>query len=435
MKDQGGDQPHAVLVGQDVERRLDLGVLGAVEGREERLQRAEVQGRQVGRRLDRPFSQGHPEEVQVMALQVGRPGDPDEAERRRGRGQHRVSAVEHHLGEDQQGGEGLPAALTEEIDEGLGPRPRRIGERHEEQLAARAVDRVAEGAVGPLEQERRAQPSAQSDPGRAHEEQDGQHPERAVKAEHAEQPVGQQELGDEGQQVQHHVDGGEELAELRRRYVLGDRALEHVVAEGEGDGRDEDQPGQAAHVRLAPQKVGGLDHGEGTAGGGRSGGRAPGPAQGQRGTESGQGHGRGGGKHQYRRRRAAGKEAGEPGARHRSQQAPGPDEAVDALGLGHRVHVPQDQPELQHRQAPDEAGPDVERVQTRRAAPRPGQPEDEGRGGEGEEQDGQAECTRPAARPGHLGEAHRHPGDDQVDPRQAGRGKAREEKRVASRLE
>ena len=79
------------------------------------------------------------------------------------------------------------------------------------------------------------------------------------------------------------------------------------------------------------------------------------------GRERGQGHRDRGRKHQDRGRSAAGEDPRQPGARHRPEQASRADEAVEPLGLGHRVEVPEHQPELQDGQAAHEPRPDIQR--------------------------------------------------------------------------
>ncbi len=264
VQDEGRDQPGPALLREEVHGRDHLPVVGAVEGGEQGLERAEVERRQVGARLDRSLSKRRAEEVEIEPLEVGGPGDPHERERGRGARQHDVPPAQHHLGKDQERGEGLTSTLAHEVDEGLGPRPEGVGQRHVEQLAAGAVERVAEGAVGPLQQQGRDEPAAQGDSGGAQEEQGRQRPESAVEAQDPEEPVGQQELGHEGEGVQDEVEGGEEGPEVFGGNVPRDHALEHVVAQGQGHGGDEHEDGQRPHVGVALAGAGSPPGGSGS---------------------------------------------------------------------------------------------------------------------------------------------------------------------------
>ena len=164
VEDERGDEPRAALLGQQVHRREHLVVVRAVEGAEEGLQGDEVHGRQVHRGAQRPLAQRGAEDVEVEALEVRDPRDPDERDRGRGPGEHDVAAREHALGQDEERRQRLPAPLPHDVDEGLRPGPDGVGEGQVEQLAARAVDRVAEAAVRALQEERRHEAAARAPP-------------------------------------------------------------------------------------------------------------------------------------------------------------------------------------------------------------------------------------------------------------------------------
>ena len=221
----------------------------AVQAGEHRLQRREVE-RVGAAHAHRPGAEGGAEEVQVVAPQLGGPRHPQDAQRGGGQGEHDVAAALADLGQDEQRGEGLPAALAHHVDDGLRARADAVGQGHEQELRPRAVERVAQGAVRALEEERGHHPAAQRDARGAEEDQRGQHPEGAVQAEDAHDPAEHDRLHPEREQVQHHVEGGEEVAQLLLRDLPRDRALEDVVGEGERDGGHQHQAAEHLHVRV-----------------------------------------------------------------------------------------------------------------------------------------------------------------------------------------
>ena len=160
------------------------------------------------------------------------------------------------------------------------------------------------------------------------------------------------------------------------------------------------------------------------------------PAERERRPGRGQAEDHGRRQHQGRRGGAARQQPRGQGADGGAEEAPRPDQAVEPLRLGDGEEISQDHPELQDGEAPQEAGPHVERVELERALPAAYQPEDEGDRGPEAEQPAEGEAPRgPAPAPGDLGESHRDEGDQQVDDRQLRGGQPRQEERVARRLE
>ena len=61
----------------------------------------------------------------------------------------------------------LAAALADHVDDGLGARAQAVGQGHEQELRAGAVQRVAQRAVGALQQQRGHQAAAEGHAGGA----------------------------------------------------------------------------------------------------------------------------------------------------------------------------------------------------------------------------------------------------------------------------
>ena len=195
VEDERRHQPRAALGLQQVDRGQHLVVVGAVERADQRLERGEVDRRQVERGPQRPLAQSHTEHVEVEALQLRHQRDPDERHRRGRAGEHHVAAREEALGQDQDRRERLSAALPDDVDERLRARAHARGERHEQQLGAGAVERVAQRPVDALQQQRRGEPAAERQARGAHEQERRQHPQRAVQADRLEQPAAEHAAG------------------------------------------------------------------------------------------------------------------------------------------------------------------------------------------------------------------------------------------------
>jgi hypothetical protein len=100
VEDQGGDQVAPSLLREHVEGSDDLGIVGAVEMGQQRLERREVHVLEIQPGPHRDPAQGFAEQVKVVDFQGGRdadPGDPQpnhhhakehEAVAERGRGQN-----------------------------------------------------------------------------------------------------------------------------------------------------------------------------------------------------------------------------------------------------------------------------------------------------------------------------------------------------------
>ena len=93
VEDQRGNQAHAALLGQEVDGRLHLRVVRAVEGGEERLERRPGRGR-AGRAGAAPCPRAaHAEEVEVVGAESSVQKIQTRLSAGRRRGQHHVSAV------------------------------------------------------------------------------------------------------------------------------------------------------------------------------------------------------------------------------------------------------------------------------------------------------------------------------------------------------
>ncbi len=417
VEDEGGNEAGAALLGEQVHGRHHLVVVAAVERGEQRLERGEVDRRQVDRGPQGPLAQRGAEHVEVERLEVRDPRDPHERQRGGGPREDHVPAAEDALGEDEERGERLPAPLAHELDEGLRPAADGVRERDEEQLVARPVERVAQAAVRPLQRQRGHEAPAEGDPGRADEHEDGQDPQRAHEADGPEEPAAHDELGEEREEVEQGVEPAEELPEPLRRHRAGHRALEDEVGERERHGGHEREHGEAPHVGVGPQDLDSLGKRAAPPGAHRrpaaraperEGGARRGEAEQRRGDE----HQRGGG-------RDPGHEPGGERPRRGAEQAPRPHDRVEALGLGDGVQVAEDHPELEHGQAAEQARPHVQRVEERDARPRGRRPEPQRHERTRAEQPAERKGPRrPPASPGHLGEDDRDERDQQVDDRE-----------------
>ena len=102
VEDEGGDEPDAPFLGQQVERRHHLDVVTAVERGEERLQGLQVQLGSVGVAAHGALAQRVPEQLQVVRAQVDGPGDPDHAQHGHRQREHDVAAAQHDLAQDEE---------------------------------------------------------------------------------------------------------------------------------------------------------------------------------------------------------------------------------------------------------------------------------------------------------------------------------------------
>ncbi len=213
-------------------------------------------------------------------------------------------------------------------------------------------------------------------------------------ARRAEEPGAEEDLRDQREEVQHRVEAAEERPELLVRDRPRDRALEHVVAEGERDGRHQHEDGEASHVGLALEEP--RRHRERRLRAGDRRAMPGGPSQRHRGHGGGEREHDGRGEDERRRREVLGDHVRRARARRGSNEAPRPHERVEPLRLRERVEVREDHPEPQHGEAAEEARPHVERVQLERAAPAPQQPEEE------RDRRARAEQAAERERPGHA---------------------------------
>ena len=345
--------------------------------------------------------------------------------------------MQGQLSEDEDRGQGLASPLADDVDEGLGPGTQAVGNRQEQQLGGGAVKRGTKRAVGALENEGGQQPAPEGHARRAQQEQARQHPQGAVQAEHAQQPAHRHELRGQGEHVEDHVEGGEERAQLRRRDVPGHRALEDVVGQRDRDRGDEHEAGKAREVRVVAHELHRLGQVR------RHGLRSrlgPGPlgaAQNEGRPEAGDRKRGRRGEHEIRSRQGGADEPCHAGSRHRSQHAAQSDDAVDALGLGDRVHLAEDEPELQAGQRAHEARPDVQRAQRPRVPPRAEEPEQERDCRAREEQLREAVRSGQPSRavPRTERQADRDHGHRQVHPGELGRREPGEKERVTRGLE
>ena len=202
IEDQGRHQVGPILRVQKIEGGDHLGVVPAVEGGEQRLERDEVQLRQPAPGLDDALAQGPAEHLHVVGPQLGDRGDPGHAEHDDEDRQDRVAAAQGQLGQDEDRGHRLPAPLPDHVDRRLHPRAQAVGDGQEEQLGAGAVERGTQGAVGPLHEHGGHEAAPHHDPARPPEHQERQRPQRPVHVEHPEDPAHQHDLHEQGEDAQ-----------------------------------------------------------------------------------------------------------------------------------------------------------------------------------------------------------------------------------------
>ncbi len=299
------------------------------------------------------------------------------------------------------------------------------------------MQRVAQGAVAALDDQRGGHAGGSREADAAGGEQDRQHGERAERVEAAQRRLHQADLDQQRGGVERGVDQGEELGQLARADRGGGRALEQVVGHRRDRRRRRGQRDQPPGVGVVEREAGRVGQGAQLAralrrlAGGRA--RLAQPARRQR--RRGEPGGRQ--QHQVVRADRAGQRAGRGAAGGGAQHAAQADRRVQALGLRDAERAAQQGPELQQRDCRDHAGPDVERVEPGGAQLRQERPEGERAGG------GRGDpCAQRRARPQgardprvQLHRGQRGGGDGQVDQRQARGRDGGQKQRVARRLE
>ncbi len=147
VQDESGDELCASFLGQEVEGRDHLAVVPAVQGREERLERPEIQLGQLPRCLDRPFPESLAKEIDVVGPELHRRRDPHHGQGGGRPSVDRVVAVDHQLAHDEDRRDRLSAPLTHDVDQGLDAGPKAVREGKEQELGRRAVKRRAQRSV------------------------------------------------------------------------------------------------------------------------------------------------------------------------------------------------------------------------------------------------------------------------------------------------
>ena len=227
VEDERGDEAHAPFLRQQVQRRHHLDVVAAVERGEERLQRAEVELRQrrrgrasCPRAARRGTARGSAAAGRWPRRSTPRTARPPPATSTTS---PRRSTISLRMNTEARA---WPPRWPTTSIKRLDARAQAVGDGQEQQLGAGAVQRVAQRAVGALQQQRQHQAAAERHAGRRPAGAAPAAPTArgAGRSTRSSQPISS-ELRDQGEQVQHHVEGGEEASGRSARRCSAATAL------------------------------------------------------------------------------------------------------------------------------------------------------------------------------------------------------------------